>query len=162
MVEEVESGDQRLQSYSNGGETAVVEDEGLINNVYTAAAYGDMEKLQRLVESEGCSVSEPDALGYYALQWAALNNRVVAAQYIIEVRRSFVALCMCELQMFLPFLFMPTDGVEIYDFWIWVRDSSVIQFRLFRLCIRGLIVDLNVIVNMVRILGVKKPQVIRL
>ncbi|KAL0340464.1 UNVERIFIED_CONTAM: protein S-acyltransferase 24 [Sesamum radiatum] len=43
-----------------------------------------MEKLQRLVESEGCSVSEPDALGYYALQWAALNNRSAAAQYIIE------------------------------------------------------------------------------
>ncbi|KAL8492899.1 hypothetical protein ACS0TY_024190 [Phlomoides rotata] len=84
VVEEVESGDQRLQSYSNGGKTAVVEDESLIYNVSTAAAYGDMEKLQRLVESEGCSVSEPDALGYYALQWAALNNRTVAAQYIIE------------------------------------------------------------------------------
>ncbi|KAL6558422.1 Protein S-acyltransferase 24 [Orobanche minor] len=62
---------------------AVLEDESLRNDVYTAAAYGDMEKLQRLVESEGCSVSEPDALGYYALQWAALNNRTAAAQYII-------------------------------------------------------------------------------
>ncbi|RZC84034.1 hypothetical protein C5167_046821 [Papaver somniferum] len=43
-----------------------------------------MEKLQRLVESEGCSVSEPDGLGYYALQWASLDNRTAAAQYIIE------------------------------------------------------------------------------
>ncbi|KAI3929819.1 hypothetical protein MKX01_025987 [Papaver californicum] len=59
-------------------------DESLRNDVYTAAAYGDMEKLQRLVESEGCSVSEPDGLGYYALQWASLNNRTAAAQYIIE------------------------------------------------------------------------------
>ncbi|XP_058115701.1 protein S-acyltransferase 24-like [Magnolia sinica] len=59
-------------------------DEILRNDVYTAAAYGDLEKLQRLVESEGCSVSEPDNLGYYALQWAALNNRTAAAQYIIE------------------------------------------------------------------------------
>ncbi|KAL0358358.1 UNVERIFIED_CONTAM: protein S-acyltransferase 24 [Sesamum angustifolium] len=67
IVEEVESRDHRPQPYSNGGEeaavAAVVEDESLRNDVYTAAAYGDMEKLQRLVESEGCSVSEPDALG---------------------------------------------------------------------------------------------------
>ncbi|KAL0451813.1 UNVERIFIED_CONTAM: protein S-acyltransferase 24 [Sesamum latifolium] len=88
IVEEVESRDHRPQPYSSGGEeaavAAVVEDESLRNDVYTAAAYGDMEKLQRLVESEGCSVSEPDALGYYALQWAALNNRSAAAQYIIE------------------------------------------------------------------------------
>ncbi|XP_027070621.1 protein S-acyltransferase 24 [Coffea arabica] len=64
-----------------GGE---IEEESLRNDVYTAAAYGDMEKLQRLVENEGCSVSEPDSLGHYALQWAALNNRTAAAQYIIE------------------------------------------------------------------------------
>lgn len=86
-MEEVESRDHRPQSYSNAGDTPAVtpEDDSLRNDVYTAAAYGDMEKLQRLVESEGCSVSEPDALGYYALQWAALNNRTAAAQYIIEV-----------------------------------------------------------------------------
>ncbi|KAF8393114.1 hypothetical protein HHK36_021355 [Tetracentron sinense] len=59
-------------------------DEILRNDVYTAAAYGDLEKLQRLVECEDCSVSQPDGLGYYALQWAALNNRTAAAQYIIE------------------------------------------------------------------------------
>lgn len=61
----------------------------LRNDVYTAASYGDLEKLQILVESEGCSVSEPDNLGYYALQWAALNNRTAAAQYIIEVNLIF-------------------------------------------------------------------------
>ncbi|CAI9758917.1 unnamed protein product [Fraxinus pennsylvanica] len=79
VVEEVESGDRKQPAAE-----VVVEDESLRNDVYTAAAYGDMEKLQRLVESEGCSVSEPDAHGYYALQWAALNNRTAAAQYIIE------------------------------------------------------------------------------
>ncbi|XP_058111442.1 protein S-acyltransferase 24-like [Magnolia sinica] len=62
---------------SQGGEI-------LRDDVYTAAAYGDLEKLQRLVESEGCSVSEPDGLGYSALQWAALNNRTAAVQYIIQ------------------------------------------------------------------------------
>ncbi|CAI9782414.1 unnamed protein product [Fraxinus pennsylvanica] len=79
VVEEVESGDRKQPAAE-----VVVEDDSLRNDVYTAAAYGDMEKLQRLVESEGCSVSEPDALGYSALQWAALNNRTAAAQYIIE------------------------------------------------------------------------------
>uniref|UniRef100_A0A0D9WSJ6 protein S-acyltransferase n=1 Tax=Leersia perrieri TaxID=77586 RepID=A0A0D9WSJ6_9ORYZ len=63
---------------------AVAGDDAQKNDVYTAAAYGDLEKLQRLVEGEGASVTDPDGLGYYALQWAALNNRVVAAQYILE------------------------------------------------------------------------------
>ncbi|KAK1418450.1 hypothetical protein QVD17_27595 [Tagetes erecta] len=60
------------------------EEESLKNDVYTAAAYGDLEKLRNLVESEGCSLTKPDDLGYRALQWAALNNRVAAAQYILE------------------------------------------------------------------------------
>lgn len=115
MVEEVESRDHRPHSYSNGGEgavaTAVVENESLRNDVYTAAAYGDMEKLQRLVESEGCSVSEPDALGYYALQWAALNNRTAAAQYIIEVREDFAVLCVVLwVANVLTFLLMSSNG----------------------------------------------------
>ncbi|KAF5749581.1 hypothetical protein HS088_TW04G01551 [Tripterygium wilfordii] len=84
VVEEVQS-ENRESNFAptveaNGG----VGDDSLRNDVYTAAAYGDMEKLQRLVGSEGCSVSEPDGLGYYALQWAALNNRTAAAQFIIE------------------------------------------------------------------------------
>ncbi|KAF9662829.1 hypothetical protein SADUNF_Sadunf18G0094900 [Salix dunnii] len=90
IVEEdavVQSND-RESAAVNGGNTdngvAVVGEESLRNDVYTAAAYGDLEKLHRLVESEGCSVSVPDSLGYYALQWAALNNRSAAAQYIIE------------------------------------------------------------------------------
>ncbi|CAL0330462.1 unnamed protein product [Lupinus luteus] len=84
-IEEVQSRDQQLPSASAsssaGGE---VDDESLRNDVYAAAAYGDLEKLHRLVEQEGCTVTEPDGLGYYALQWAALNNRSAAAQYIIE------------------------------------------------------------------------------
>ena len=61
------------------------EEEALKDDVYTGAAYGDLEKLHRLVEREGRSVTVPDALGYHALQWAALNNRVATAQYILEV-----------------------------------------------------------------------------
>ncbi|CAL5339471.1 unnamed protein product [Camellia sinensis] len=95
VVEEIESRDRESAAAAvaaGGGEVEIGggggggggEDESLRNDVYTAAAYGDLEKLQRLVECEGCSVSEPDGLGYYALQWAALNNRTAAAQYIIE------------------------------------------------------------------------------
>ncbi|KAJ9548705.1 hypothetical protein OSB04_021248 [Centaurea solstitialis] len=90
VVDEVaESRESRDRDAGNGtieaaGGGGGVDEESLRDDVYTAAAYGDLEKLQRLVESEGCSVSEPDSLGYYALQWAALNNRAAAAQYIIE------------------------------------------------------------------------------
>ena len=70
---------------------AAGEEEALKDDVFTAAAYGDLEKLQRLVEAEGRPVAGTDALGHHALQWAALNNRVAAAQYILEVR--FVRLC---------------------------------------------------------------------
>ena len=70
---------------------AAAEEAALKDDVFTAAAYGDLEKLQRLVEAEGRPVAGTDALGHYALQWAALNNRVAAAQYILEVR--FVRLC---------------------------------------------------------------------
>ncbi|XP_002969220.2 protein S-acyltransferase 24 [Selaginella moellendorffii] len=63
--------------------------EPVKNDVYTAAAYGDLDKLRRLVEQDGCSVSAPDHGGYFALQWSALNNRVAAAQYLIEVSGDF-------------------------------------------------------------------------
>ncbi|XP_045786595.1 protein S-acyltransferase 24 isoform X1 [Trifolium pratense] len=83
VVEEVQSrrDQQSTPSSSDGVE---VSEDSLRNDVYTAAAYGDLEKLHRLVELEGFLVTEPDGLGYYALQWAALNNRTAAAQYIIE------------------------------------------------------------------------------
>lgn len=88
MVDEVQSRDGEsasLMANSAAGDSNGNGEDSLRNDVYTAAAYGDLEKLQRLVECEGSSVSEPDGLGYYALQWAALNNRTAAAQNIIEV-----------------------------------------------------------------------------
>ncbi|XP_038890571.1 protein S-acyltransferase 24 [Benincasa hispida] len=84
VVDEVQSRDQEASQTASASAANGDADESLRNDVYTAAAYGDLEKLQRLVECEGCSVSEPDGLGYYALQWAALNNRTAAARYIIE------------------------------------------------------------------------------
>ncbi|KAL1822726.1 hypothetical protein DCAR_0310566 [Daucus carota subsp. sativus] len=78
VVSEVESRDAAVAA------TPSADEDNLKNDVYTAAAYGDMEKLERLVRIEGCSVTQPDSLGYYALQWASLNNRPAAAQYIIQ------------------------------------------------------------------------------
>lgn len=54
-------------------------------DVFSAAAYGDFEKLRLFVERDGASVSDPDASGYYALQWAALNNFPDIVHYIVEV-----------------------------------------------------------------------------
>ncbi|KAK4265274.1 hypothetical protein QN277_026347 [Acacia crassicarpa] len=84
VVEEVQSRNQQPAASGTASAGGELGEESLRDDVYTAAAYGDLEKLHRLVEQEGCSVSEPDGLGYYALQWASLNNRTAAAQYIIE------------------------------------------------------------------------------
>lgn len=56
----------------------------VVVDVYSASAYGDIMKLREYVEVEGRSLSRPDAHGYYALHWAALNNYADIAQYIIE------------------------------------------------------------------------------
>ncbi|KAF7850416.1 hypothetical protein BT93_L5518 [Corymbia citriodora subsp. variegata] len=53
-------------------------------DAFSAAAYGDLEKLRTFVEQGGASLSTPDANGYYPLQWAALNNFADVVQYIIE------------------------------------------------------------------------------
>ncbi|KVI00518.1 Ankyrin repeat-containing protein [Cynara cardunculus var. scolymus] len=85
-IEVEENTDHVAAGNANGpiGGGGELQEESLKNDVYTAAAYGDLEKLKNLVETEGCSVNTPDDLGYRALQWAALNNRAAAAQYIIE------------------------------------------------------------------------------
>ena len=59
--------------------------ESAVVDVFSAAAYGDFEKLRRFVEEDGASVAKPDANGYHAIQWAALNNFPDIAQYIVEV-----------------------------------------------------------------------------
>lgn len=66
----------------------------LVVDVCSASAYGDLEKLQGFVERDGQSVSLPDGNGYYALQWAALNNVPNIALYIIEVIVSVTNLCL--------------------------------------------------------------------
>ncbi|XP_062182754.1 probable protein S-acyltransferase 23 isoform X3 [Phragmites australis] len=55
-------------------------------DAYSAAAYGDLERLRGFVEHGGAAATlrEPDGNGYHALQWAALNNYAHVALYIIE------------------------------------------------------------------------------
>lgn len=84
-IEIVAEGDPSRVNGTEGGKTRLEEEEPIKDDVYTAAAHGDVEKLRRLVEEEKCSVSQPDSSGYYALQWSALNNRSAAAQYLLEV-----------------------------------------------------------------------------
>lgn len=55
-----------------------------IIDVYTASAYGDFLKLKSFVEADPVSLSTPDGNGYYALQWAALNNFADIMLYIID------------------------------------------------------------------------------
>lgn len=69
---------------SNNTPQTPTESPPAITDVFSASAYGDLNRLKRFVEHNGSSVSLPDANGYYALQWAALNNSLHVAQYIIE------------------------------------------------------------------------------
>ncbi|CAK9209241.1 unnamed protein product [Sphagnum troendelagicum] len=76
------------QQKENGSSLQAKEDEEdrKKEDIYTAAAYGDMEKLLRLVERPGgvFSITQPDAGGYFALHWSALNNRFSVAEYLLQ------------------------------------------------------------------------------
>lgn len=81
-----------IEVVSSASGTQKPPSEVVVFDVLSASAYGDFEKLRKFVEEDGASVSEPDANGYYPLQWAALNNFPDIAQYIIEV--FYVSFCM--------------------------------------------------------------------
>lgn len=75
-----EDEERRRQQQQGAGEPDPVVD------VYSAAAYGDLERLRGFVEQGGAATAlrEPDGNGYHALQWAALNNYPHVALYIVE------------------------------------------------------------------------------
>ncbi|KAK2078940.1 hypothetical protein QBZ16_002630 [Prototheca wickerhamii] len=54
-----------------------------IDTVWKAAAYGDFDVLTRLASAEPASLHRPEEQGFYALQWAALNNRVAVLNYLL-------------------------------------------------------------------------------
>ncbi|RVX05192.1 Protein S-acyltransferase 24 [Vitis vinifera] len=95
VVDEVESRDPAI----NGGGAAGggfsgepsgigAADESLRNDVYTAAAYGDMEKLQRLVEFEAVRFPSRmglvDHTGQTALHWCAVRGAIQVAELLLQ------------------------------------------------------------------------------
>ncbi|PKU87337.1 probable protein S-acyltransferase 23 [Dendrobium catenatum] len=76
--------DAKSNDLPNGNPNPSKPAEPIIVDVHSASAYGDLQKLRCFVETDGQSLSKPDGNGYYALQWAALNNYADVAQYIIE------------------------------------------------------------------------------
>ncbi|KAL0335005.1 UNVERIFIED_CONTAM: putative protein S-acyltransferase 23 [Sesamum radiatum] len=76
-IEIVSDSNEHKPSNGNPNEVHIVD-------VFSAAAYGDFDKLRKFVEHDGVSLSQPDGNGYYPLQWAALNNFADIVQYIIE------------------------------------------------------------------------------
>ncbi|XP_058772095.1 protein S-acyltransferase 24-like [Vicia villosa] len=81
VVDDVQSNGKTLSPPSSDDEVAK---KNLCNDVRYVVCNGDLGNLRRLVEQEGYLLTEPDCSGYYALQWAALNNQSVVAQYIID------------------------------------------------------------------------------
>ena len=81
--------DEEAERRRRGG-AAVAEPDPVVD-VYSAAAYGDLERLRGFVERGGAAAAlrEPDGNGYHALQWAALNNYPHVALYLIEVASGF-------------------------------------------------------------------------
>jgi palmitoyltransferase ZDHHC13/17 len=49
-----------------------------------ACAYGDFDKLKQYVDADSSLINKPDENGYYPLQWAALNNRVPEASFLLS------------------------------------------------------------------------------
>ncbi|CAD7697307.1 unnamed protein product [Ostreobium quekettii] len=64
--------------------TAEVAEAEVVDSAWKACAYGDFEKLREFVSSDPECVNRPDEQGYTPLQWAALNNRVSVASFLLE------------------------------------------------------------------------------
>ena len=52
--------------------------------VWKAAAYGDFEKLRELADAQPEALHRADDQGFFALQWAALNNRVAVITFLLD------------------------------------------------------------------------------
>lgn len=55
----------------------------VIDTISKACAYGDFDKLKSFLEADPACVNAADEQGYFPLQWAALNNRVVETNYLL-------------------------------------------------------------------------------
>ncbi|QCD84219.1 probable protein S-acyltransferase 23 [Vigna unguiculata] len=73
-----------IEVVSSSSSVSKPNDQPLILDVFTASTHGDFNKLRTFVEQHGASVSVPDVGGYYAIQWASLNNFHDIAHYLIQ------------------------------------------------------------------------------
>lgn len=53
-------------------------------NAIKATQYGVLERLRELIESGQYDVNQPDQENVYLLHWAAINNRIEIAKYLIK------------------------------------------------------------------------------
>lgn len=56
----------------------------VIDTVSKACAYGDFDQVRQFVANDPSCVNTPDDQGYHPLQWAALNNRVGEATFLLS------------------------------------------------------------------------------
>jgi ankyrin repeat protein len=56
----------------------------VVDSVSKACAYGDFDKLKQFIVEDPSCVNASDESGYYPLQWAALNNRIVEVNYLLS------------------------------------------------------------------------------
>lgn len=54
-------------------------------NAVKATQYGILERLKELIESNQTDPHKPDAENVYLLHWAAINNRIDIAKYLISI-----------------------------------------------------------------------------
>lgn len=56
-------------------------------NAVKATQYGIFERLKELVDSGQCDPNVPDSENVYLLHWAAINNRVEIAKYLLSGKK---------------------------------------------------------------------------
>lgn len=71
-------------------------------NAIKATQYGVLDRLKELVESGQCDPNLPDDENVYLLHWAAINNRVDIAKYLIK---GIVDICSPKEQSCFIFMF---------------------------------------------------------
>lgn len=71
-----------IESTSDQGGSANPQTDS--ERVRTACAYGNYDELTEVAEANPHLLDAADEMGYYPLQWAALNNRVGIIAYLLD------------------------------------------------------------------------------
>ena len=63
---------------------AIVDEDYSKFDIVKATQYGAFDRCKELIESGMADVNRPDNENVYLLHWAAINNRIEIAKYLIE------------------------------------------------------------------------------